>query len=140
MAKSTLSKKSGFDDHASILSSFSSVIAEGLRGSIDSLTEKLSQSIDRKGDSYLSKAVEGVTEATEKLVVWGRQHPVKTAVAGAALVAVTATIYATMHNKIAAGASKVGAKVKSKVKKTKAKLLKGARKVGSAKMMKSMSA
>jgi hypothetical protein len=85
-------------DHASIISSLTAAISEGLRGSIDSIKEKLAENMDKNGEAYLQQAVDGVTEATGKLVEWSRQHPVKTAMAGAALMAVTAAIYNTMQS------------------------------------------
>ncbi|MBA2480745.1 MAG: hypothetical protein H0V44_08790 [Planctomycetes bacterium] len=50
------------------------------------------------GAAYLKKAAAKVGEASTELVEWSKDHPVKAAAAGAALIAVTATIYATMRS------------------------------------------
>ncbi len=49
------------------------------------------------GTKHLKQAAKKVGKASSELVEWSKDHPVKAAAAGAALIAVTTTIYATMR-------------------------------------------
>ena len=86
----------------------------GLSNSFNSMKEKLTTSIKDNGEKYLHDAVGKLTDSAGKVVTWGKKNPVKTAVAVAALLAVSAFLVSTVRSH---GKAKAGKGVVAKVKK-----------------------
>lgn len=80
----------------------SQMVATGLSNSFESLKDKVSATIKDNGEEYLSDALEKLKKSAAQLTEWSKQNPVKTAVAVAAVLAVTAFLVATAKNHSAA--------------------------------------
>ena len=72
------------------------MVATGLSHTFDSLKEKVSGNITDNGEQYLSDALEKLKTAATDLGHWGKKNPVKTTIAVAAVLAVTAFLVSTV--------------------------------------------
>jgi hypothetical protein len=76
----------------------------------------------QEGPGYLERSRERIAGMTQQLVAWGKEHPVRTAVAAAALIAASGLLYQAMNGKAGKVATAVAAartvktRVKNKVK------------------------
>jgi ElaB/YqjD/DUF883 family membrane-anchored ribosome-binding protein len=95
-----------------VLQLIGSVVGDSLSESVSNLKNKVTEQVSIHGQEYLESARERITEATSKVVKWGKEHPVKTVAAAAALIAVTGFLYATLNGK----AGQVARQTKSKLK------------------------
>ena len=84
----------------------SQLIAAGLAKSFAALREKLTETIAESGEHYLADAIDQMKDSAGKLVQWSKKNPVQTAVAVAAVLAVSAFLISTMKSKTAEFASK----------------------------------
>ena len=82
-----------------VLQLIGGVVSDSLSESVSNLKSKVTEQVSIHGEEYLESARERITEATTKVVEWGRKHPVKTVAAAAALIAVSGFLYATLHGK-----------------------------------------
>lgn len=115
-AKPSSSKKSASGEPGS-LQFISQMVGSGLSDSFDSLKQKVSSSITDNGEQYLHDAIERLKKSTGDLVGWSKKNPVKTAVAVAAVLAVTAFLVTTARG----GKDKAVGKAAGKTKTTAAK-------------------
>lgn len=99
-ASRTASKESTPD--TSSMDFISQMVATGLSNSFESLKDKVSATIKDNGEDYLGEALEKLKKSAAHLAEWSKQNPVKTAVAVAAVLAVTAFLVATAKNNSAA--------------------------------------
>ena len=112
--------KSGAHEPSS-LDFISQMVATGLSHTFDSLKEKVSGNITDNGEQYLADALEKLKTAATDLGHWGKKNPVKTTIAVAAVLAVTAFLVSTAkkdaHNEdddeTSGKASKTSSKAKS---------------------------
>lgn len=112
----TTRKSKGNDSASSmVLNLIGGVVSDSLSESVANLKSKVSEQVSIHGEEYLDSARERITEATAKVVEWGRKHPVKTVAAAAALIAVSGFLYATLHGKAGQVARKTKAKLKAAV-------------------------
>ena len=65
------------------------LLSQALGGAFDSLKGKVTDDVAENGEQYLHQAAEKIKESTAGLVNWAKQNPVKTAIAIAALAAVS---------------------------------------------------
>lgn len=113
--RSTSSRSSrGGSDSASamVLQLVGGVVGDSLSESVSNLKNKVTEQVSIHGQEYLESARDHITDATAKVVKWGKEHPVKTVAAAAALIAVAGFLYATLHGK----AGQVAQTTKSKLK------------------------
>jgi hypothetical protein len=89
------------------------VVGDSLSETVSNLKNKVTEQVEIHGQEYLESARERITEATAKVVKWGKEHPVKTVAAAAALIAVSGFLYATLHGKAGQVAQKTKAKLKA---------------------------
>ena len=89
----TTNKESAPD--TSSMDFISQMVATGLSNSFETLKDKVSATIKDNGEEYLSDALEKLKKSASNLAEWSKQNPVKTAVAVAAVLAVTAFLVAT---------------------------------------------
>lgn len=103
-SKAVSVKNTAADLKSSLLSTISTSLESTLSGSFESLKEKISGAIGDNGEKYLKEAVEKVTDSATHLAKWAKKNPVKTTVAAAGLIAVSAYLYslAKSHAKDAA--------------------------------------
>lgn len=80
----------------------SQMVATGLSKSFESLKDKVSSTIKGNGEEYLSDALEKLKKSAVSLTEWSKQNPVKTAIAVAAVLAVTAFLVSTAKGSTAA--------------------------------------
>lgn len=80
------------------------LLSQALTGAFDSLKDKVTANVQENGEQYLHQAVEKIKDATSGMVAWAKENPVKTALAIAALAAVTTFLVKTMSGSLAAGA------------------------------------
>lgn len=73
----------------------SHMLASGLASTFDSLKEKVSGNITDNGEQYLTDALDKLKTAAADLASWGKKNPVKTTIAVAAVLAVTAFLVST---------------------------------------------
>lgn len=108
------STKNSNKDSASsmVLQLIGSVMSDSLSESVANLKSKVTEQVSIHGQEYLESARERITEATTKVVEWGKKHPVKTVAAAAALIAVSGFLYATLNGK----AGQVAQQSKSRLK------------------------
>ena len=92
-SKAVTAKSSNPDLKATLLNTISTSLESTLSGSFESLKEKLAGAIGDNGEKYLKEAVEKVTDSATQLAKWAKKNPVKTTVAAAGLVAVSAYLY-----------------------------------------------
>jgi hypothetical protein len=90
---------------ADVLGGLGSALGDGLASVFDSVKEKMSGAVSENGVAYLEEAVEKLKDSTEKIVEWGKKNPVKTAVAVAAVAAVSTFLVSTMRSHGAAPAT-----------------------------------
>jgi hypothetical protein len=83
-----------------ILQLVSSAMGDSLSDVVGNLKTKVAEQVTVHGDAYLDAAREHISDATAKVVEWGKKHPVKTVAAAAALVAVSGFLYATLNGKM----------------------------------------
>lgn len=89
----TASKESVHDN--SSMDFISQMVGTGLSNGFESLKEKVSASIKDNGEQYLTDALEKLKKSAANLTEWSKENPVKTAVAVAAVLAVTAFLVST---------------------------------------------
>ncbi len=118
-AKTSSSKKTSSGEPGS-LHFISQMVGSGLSDSFDSLKEKVSTSITDNGEQYLHDAIARLKQSTSDLVGWSKKNPVKTAVAVAAVLAVTAFLVTTARGGKAKAAGKVKKSAAAKPKAAKA--------------------
>lgn len=101
----------------------SQMVGTGLSNSFESLKDKVSTAIKDNGEQYLSDAIDKLKKSATHLVEWSKENPVKTGVAVAAVLAVTAFLVSTANRaKSSAPAKSTKKTVTSPVaKKTRAK-------------------
>ncbi|MBA3936841.1 MAG: hypothetical protein H0X38_05215 [Planctomycetes bacterium] len=92
-SKAVSAKNTVADIKSSLLSSISTSLESTLSGSFETLKEKLAGAIGDNGEKYLKDAVEKVTDSATHLAKWAKKNPVKTTVAAAGLIAVSAYLY-----------------------------------------------
>ena len=111
-SKAVTAKNTAADPKSSLLSTISTSLESTLSGSFESLKEKISDAIGADGEKYLKDAVEKVTESATHLAKWAKKNPVKTTVAAAGLIAVSAYLYSLSraHAKDAADESEATAR------------------------------
>lgn len=116
-SKKRAKQKSKGNDSAStmVLQLIGDVVSDSLSESVSNLQSKVAEQVSIHGEEYLESARDRITEATTKVVEWGRKHPVKTVAAAAALIAVSGFLYATLHGKVGKMARKTTAKFKAAV-------------------------
>lgn len=85
-----------------------SVVGDNLQDAIASVKTKVAEQMEVHGAEYLDTARTHLIEATEKVVAWGKRHPVQAVAAATALVGVSAFLYATLRNKGEAETAKKG--------------------------------
>ena len=90
------STKAGKDSNRTLLATVNDVVGTTLAHSVDSMKERVSEQVAAHGERYLNEAGKRISEATEKMVKWGKKNPIKTAAAAAALIAVSTFLYSTM--------------------------------------------
>jgi ElaB/YqjD/DUF883 family membrane-anchored ribosome-binding protein len=95
-----------------VLQLVGSVVGDSLSETVSNLKNKVTEQVEIHGQEYLETAHERITDATAKVVKWGKEHPVKTVAAAAALIAVAGFLYATLHGK----AGQVAKATKQKLK------------------------
>ena len=88
------------------------VVGDSLSETVSNLKNKVTEQVEIHGQEYLESARDRIQDATTKVVKWGKEHPVKTVAAAAALIAVAGFLYATLHGK----AGQVAQATKSKLK------------------------
>jgi len=96
-----------------VLQLIGGVVGDNLSESVANLKTRVAEQVTIHGQEYLESARERITEATDKVIEWGKKHPVKTVAAAAALIAVSGFLYATLHDKTTQGSKKVAAKMKA---------------------------
>ena len=74
----------------------SQLLTQALTGAFDSLKGKVTTNVQENGEEYLHQAAEKIKESTAKVVAWAKQNPVKTALAVAALAAVSTFLVRTI--------------------------------------------
>jgi hypothetical protein len=104
--------KQGDSASSMILQLIGGVVGDNLSESVSHLKNRVTEQVAIHGEEYLESARHRITEATDKVIEWGKKHPVKTVAAAAALIAVSGFLYATLHDKTAQGTKKVVAKMK----------------------------
>lgn len=82
----------------SSLEFISQMLATGLASSFESLKDKVSVNFKDNGEQYLTDALDKLKKAAADLADWGKKNPVKTTVAVAAVLAVTAFLVSTAKN------------------------------------------
>lgn len=80
------------------------LLTQALAGAFDSLKGKVTANMQENGEQYLHQAVERIKETTSSVVAWAKENPVKTALALAALAAVTTFLVKTMTSSSASTA------------------------------------
>ena len=75
----------------------SQMVGTGLSNSFETLKGKVSTAIKDNGEEYLGDAVEKLKKSAANLVEWSKENPVKTGVAVAAVLAVTAFLVSTAN-------------------------------------------
>lgn len=115
MPTSSTSTKQSSNDNAS-MDFISQLVASGLSNGFESLKEKVSVSIKDNGEEYLTDALDKLKKAAVSLTEWSKKNPVKTAVAVAAVLAVTAFLVSTTKGGTASAktAGKAASKTASK--------------------------
>lgn len=93
-----------------ILQLVGGVMGDSLSDTVSNLKSKVADQVAVHGEEYLDSAREHISEATAKVVEWGKKHPVKTVAAAAALIAVSGFLYATLNGKAGMMAAKASAK------------------------------
>lgn len=93
------------------------MVDSGLSNTFEALKDKVTAGIKDNGEQYLTDAVDKLKDSASRLSDWAKKNPVKTAVAVAAVLAVTAFLVSTAKGQetvksVAGGARKVAAKVK----------------------------
>ncbi len=88
------------------------VVGDSLSETVSNLKNKVTEQVEIHGQEYLESAHDRIQDATTKVVKWGKEHPVKTVAAAAALIAVAGFLYATLHGK----AGQVAQATRSKLK------------------------
>lgn len=74
----------------------SELFAQALSGAFDSVKGKLTTNVQENGEEYLSQAVEKIKQSTASVVAWAKENPLKTALAAAALAAVSTFLVRTI--------------------------------------------
>lgn len=74
----------------------SELFAQALSGAFDSVKGKVTANVQENGEEYLSQAVEKIKQSTASVVAWAKENPLKTALAVAALAAVSTFLVRTM--------------------------------------------
>lgn len=97
------------------------LLSQALTGAFDSLKDKVTANVQENGEQYLHQAVEKIKDATSGVVAWAKENPVKTALAIAALAAVTTFLVKTMSGPSEAGADDKSDKDAGSAAKAKAK-------------------
>ena len=105
---------SGGNNSASsmVLQLVGGVVGDSLSETVSNLKNKVTEQVEIHGQEYLESARDHIQDATTKVVKWGKEHPVKTVAAAAALIAVAGFLYATLHGK----AGQVAQATRSKLK------------------------
>ena len=98
----------------------SNLLTQALSGAFDSMKGKVTANVQENGEEYLHQAVEKIKESTAGVVAWAKENPVKTALAVAALAAVSTFLVRTMtapseEEKPAAAKAKSGSRRKASV-------------------------
>jgi hypothetical protein len=89
------------------------VMGDNLSSSVTQIKDQVTDQVAVHGVEYLEGARERIAEATDKVVSWGKKHPVKMVAAAAALIAVSGFLYATLNEKSAQAAKNAKAKLKT---------------------------
>jgi hypothetical protein len=79
-----------------LMSAVNQAVSNGLADSLNAVKTRIGERITDNGEKYLNDASERINEVTAKVVKWGKEHPVKTAAAAAALIAVSTFLYSTL--------------------------------------------
>jgi hypothetical protein len=85
-----------------LLSAVNDAVGDSLTETVNNMKERVSEQVVVHGERYLVDAGKRISEATAKVVKWGKEHPMKTAAAAAALVAVSTFLYSTLGKTAAA--------------------------------------
>jgi hypothetical protein len=104
-SRAKAARSQGKNQDADVLGGLGSALGDGLASVFDSVKEKMSGAVSENGVAYLEEAVEKLKDSTEKIVEWGKKNPVKTAVAVAAVAAVSTFLVSTMRSHGAAPAT-----------------------------------
>lgn len=101
----------------------SQMVGTGLSNSFESLKDKVSTAIKDNGEQYLSDAIDKLKKSATHLVEWSKENPVKTGVAVAAILAVTAFLVSTANGEKSSAAPSTAKKSPGNAvaKKTRAK-------------------
>lgn len=99
-----------------VLNLVGSVMGDSLTETVANIKSKVSEQVAIHGAEYLDSARERISEATTKVVTWGKKHPVKTVAAAAALIAVSGFLYATLNEKSVAKVDSMAKKGVAKLK------------------------
>ena len=94
MSTANTAAKSSSTDTSS-MDFISQMVATGLSNSFEALKEKVSVTIKDNGEEYLDDALEKLKKSAISLTEWSKKNPVKTAIAVAAVLAVTAFLVST---------------------------------------------
>jgi hypothetical protein len=79
-----------------VMAAVNEAVSSGLTDSLNAMKTRIGERISDNGEKYLNDASERINEVTAKVVKWGKEHPVKTAAAAAALIAVSTFLYSTL--------------------------------------------
>ncbi len=92
------------------------LLTQALNGAFDSIKGKVTAKVQENGEEYLHQAAEKIKESTASVIAWAKENPVKTALAVAALAAVSTFLVRMMtssHN-VVDEATSTAAKAKTK--------------------------
>jgi hypothetical protein len=81
------------------MSGVAGLITSGLASSFEALRDKVSDTVTENGEEYLKDGVQKIARSTKDLVAWGKKHPLKTAAAVAALLAVSGFLVHVVRSK-----------------------------------------
>lgn len=79
-----------------MLAAVNQAVGSSLTESLNAVKTRIGERITGDGEQYLQDASERISEVTAKVVKWGKEHPVKSAAAAAALIAVSTFLYSTL--------------------------------------------
>lgn len=104
------SGKSSSGSASLIMQIVKSFVGDNLQDALTSAKSKVSEQMEVHGGEYLDSAKTHLIEATDKVVAWGKKHPVQAVAAATALIGVSAFLYATLRKKGEPEGGKRGAK------------------------------
>ncbi len=100
-----MSTSSSNSDSSSAKDIFPQLLNQALSSVFESVKDKVAVNVQENGEEYLQQAVEKIKESANKVVTWAKENPVKTAVALAALAAVSTFLVHTVNRSGDAAAS-----------------------------------